>query len=122
MTACLLVGTVALGLAGPDFTLNWAHSVEHVVWQEDWRIEAGGLLLVTARVKGSGAGMEPGDGARLEGGWWVWSPGTKVDSLNLAASGATGGGWTLCPAGSGGCMDLGEDAAPPVVIAPCPRS
>jgi hypothetical protein len=121
MTACLLVGAVALGLAGPDFTLRWMHSVEHVGWQEDWRIEEGGLRLVTARVKGSGAGMEPGEGARLVGDWWVWSPGTRVDSLHLAASGATGGGWELCPAGGAGCIALGEQAAAPLQIAPCPQ-
>lgn len=118
--ACLLLGTVALGLAGPDFTLRWTHSVERIGWQEDWRIEGAGLRLVTARVKGSGAGMEPGEGARLVGGWWVWSPGTWVASLHLAASGATGGGWELCPAGAEACIDLGQQASAPLVITPCP--
>ncbi|MEZ5450817.1 MAG: DUF1850 domain-containing protein [Thiolinea sp.] len=33
-----------------------------------------GLQLLQARVKGSGAGMEPGDDAVLKDGWWVWQP------------------------------------------------
>ena len=56
------------------FTLGWTHSVEHVRWEEDWRVTPAGLELVEARVQGSGAGMEPPEGARLAGGWWTWRP------------------------------------------------
>lgn len=118
MTACLLVGTMVFALAVPTFTLRWTHSVERTVWAEEWKIDGQALHLMTARVKGSGAGMEPGADARLEDGWWVWSPGTTVPELHLAASGATGAGWEFCADGQ--CQSLGVTASAPLLIAPCP--
>ncbi len=56
MTACLMVGSIALALSGPTFQLRWTHSVEKVEWVEDWAVEPGELLLTQARIKGSGAG------------------------------------------------------------------
>jgi len=114
---CLLVGGVAVMLASPAFSLHWTHSVEKVIWQEDWVIEDAGLRLVTARIKGSGAGMEPDDSARLIDGWWQWQPDKAVPELVLAASGATGGGWQLCAAGQ--CRELGGSAGEGVTLAPC---
>lgn len=114
---CLAVGATLLALADPSFRLDWTHSVEHVEWQEDWRVGAGGLALVAARVRGSGAGMEPGEGARLVGGWWEWPGALRVPSLTLAASGATGGGWTLCADGT--CRTLGAGAGEPITVRPC---
>ncbi len=92
---CLLAGAMTLALAGPGFSLHWTHSVEKVEWIEDWQVQGRALRLERARVKGSGAGMEPGDGATLQDGWWTWAPGTVVPELHLAASGATGAGWRL---------------------------
>ena len=117
MTTCLAVGAVALQLATGNFTLHWTHSVEHVAWEEDWQVTPRGLSLVQSRIKGSGAGMEPGPDATLKGSWWV-SPGhMTIPSLALAASGATGAGWTLCADGT--CHTLGAASAPPVTLAPC---
>jgi len=77
-----------------------------------------GLELTQARVKGSGAGMDPGEGARLEEGWWVWSPdGTVAPELVLASSGTTVSAWKLCH--DGGCEILGARAGDPVRIRPC---
>ena len=81
-------------------------------------VEGTTLRLVRARVRGSGAGMEPGDGAVLRGGWWEWAPGTQVAELHLAASGATGAGWRLCSGAT--CHDLGTQAQDALRIAPCP--
>lgn len=117
MTGCLLAGGLVLTLAAPAFTLEWTHSVERTAWREAWVIEAGGLRLVEAAVKGSGAGMDPGAGARLLGGWWVWAPDLAVPSVVLAASGATGAGWRLCSEGA--CHDLGAAAGEPLRLAPC---
>lgn len=114
---CLLAGGMMLVLTSPGFSLHWTHSVEQVEWAEEWRILSDGLQLTQARVKGSGAGMEPGDGAELIGGWWVWSPGTVVKELRLAASGATGAGWRLCDGAN--CYELGAASGQAVVIAPC---
>lgn len=114
---CLLVGAVAITLQAPAFDLRWTHSVEQVEWAERWDVTDTGLRLAEARVKGSGAGMEPGEGAVLRDGWWVWSPGTEVAELRLAASGATGSGWRLCEGDT--CRELGATPGEPVVIAPC---
>ena len=117
--ACLLVAGTALALATPDFTLSWTHSVERTGWHEAWRVADGALVLREFRLRGSGAGMEPGPDARLVDGWWV-SPGggLSVPRLDLAASGATGDGWTLCADGT--CRPVGAAPGAPVTIAPCP--
>lgn len=114
--ACLMAGAVALAV-GNGFTLGWTHSVARTEWVENWRIEDGRLHLAQAAVRGSGAGMEPGDGAVLKDGWWVWSPGISVPALSLAASGATGQGWTLCT--DAGCRILGAEPGAPLLLRPC---
>jgi hypothetical protein len=117
MSLCV-AGPEALRLAVTAFTLAWTHSVEHVRWEEDWRVTPSGLELVEARVRGSAAGMEPPEGAQLEQGWWVYAPALPPRrELLLAASGATGGGWTLCAAGR--CRALGATAGAPLRLAPC---
>ncbi|MGF1594294.1 MAG: DUF1850 domain-containing protein [Kiloniellaceae bacterium] len=116
---CVLAAGKTLVLAVAGFTLSWTHSVERIEWRESWSVTPAGLVLTEARVKGSGAGMEPGDGARRQDGWWVWQPAASpVPELVLAASGATASSWQLCH--DGGCFELGREADEPVVIAPCP--
>lgn len=114
---CLMAGALTLMLSAPAFSLHWTHSVEKTEWAEDWVIAPDGLVLQSARVKGSGAGMEPGEGAVLQKGWWVWQPGTKVAELHLAASGATGAGWRLCADGT--CHEIGATSGEALTIAPC---
>lgn len=116
MTACLMAGAVALSVA-QGFTLGWTHSVERTGWRENWRVEGDRLHLVSAAIRGSGAGMEPGEGAVLKDGWLEWQPDLRVPAITLAASGATGAGWTLCT--DSGCRELGHDAGAPVTLAPC---
>ncbi|WP_429819401.1 DUF1850 domain-containing protein [Ensifer sp. B1-9] len=119
MSALLCItGGKAITIAAGLFTLGWTHSVERTGWQESWAITADGLVLQEARAKGSGAGMEPGEGARLEDGWWVWQPHLPPQSeLVLAASGATLSGWTLCDIGT--CTELGRRSGEPIVLRPC---
>ncbi|WP_103332728.1 DUF1850 domain-containing protein [Pseudotabrizicola formosa] len=112
-----MAGALVLSLSGPGFSLHWTHSVEKTEWVEAWELRPHGLRLVQARIKGSGAGMEPGPGAVQQDGWWVWSPGTEVSSLHLAASGSTGAGWRLCDGAI--CHTLGALSADPIRIAPC---
>ena len=77
-----------------------------------------GLVLTEARVKGSGAGMDPGPGAREVDGWWVWQPkAPPVPELVLASSGATASGWKLCYEQE--CVELGAIAGEPITIASC---
>lgn len=118
MSLCIVTGGKAVTLAITAFTLSWTHSVEKTEWRESWEIGPAGLYLVEARVKGSGAGMEPPPDARLENGWWVYQPPLKpLPTVALAASGATDGGWTLCADGQ--CRELGKAAGVPVVLSAC---
>lgn len=119
MSVCATVGGSLMLVASSAFTLSWTHSVERTGWRESWVVAGDALRLTEARVRGSGAGMDPGDGARLVDGWWVWTPTlAPVPSLVLAASGATGGGWTLCDE-AWRCVELGAAAGRPVTVARC---
>lgn len=114
---CLMAGAVALALASPGFTLHWTHSVEKTEWVETWEIRPHSLYLAQARVTGSGAGMEPGEGAVADNGGWIWSPDIEVPELSLAASGSTGAGWRLCDGTT--CHTLGDTPGRPIRLAPC---
>lgn len=117
---CVALGVKTLTLAVTAFTLSWVHSVEKTGWQEDWALENGRLRIVEARIKGSGAGMEPPDGAILRDGWWHYAPGLPPQKqIKLAASGATASGWTLCAGGS--CRELGSGAGEAITISVCPQ-
>jgi hypothetical protein len=106
LSLCLLSAGVVKTLALAAFTLAWTHSVEKTDWQEDWRISARGLELVQARVKGSGAGMEPPPEARLVDGWFQWQPKrAALPQLVLGNSGAAGE-WRICA--DGHCRTLSE--------------
>lgn len=115
---CLLVGATALTLASGGFELSWRHSVEKTEWRESWTVGEDGLRLTEAAVKGSGAGMDPGPGAVLVEGWWVWTPDLPaVPDITLAASGATGGGWRLCDGVA--CRVIGASPGAAIRLAPC---
>lgn len=73
------------------FTLAWTHSIEKVRWEEDYLVagtpHATWLQATAARIKGSGAGMEPPPDARLIDGWYVYTPTQqRVDALRLSRS------------------------------------
>ena len=70
MSLCLATAAVALPLALQAFTLAWTHSVEKTEWRETWRVEGRELVLAEGRVRGSGAGMDPPEGAWLDHGVW----------------------------------------------------
>jgi hypothetical protein len=112
LSLCLTSVGVVKTLSIAAFTLAWTHSIEKVEWQEDWRITAQGLELVQARVKGSGAGMEPPPEALLVDGWFQWNPARAVmPELVLGNSGAAGE-WRLCS--EGGCRTLSEIFGHPI--------
>lgn len=119
MSLCILAGGKAITLAASLFTLSWTHSVQKTEWREAWTVTPAGLQLTQASVKGSGAGMEPGVDAVLQDGWWTWRPDLPVQPrLSLAASGATGEGWTLCAGAE--CMEIGTIAGETAVLSSCP--
>jgi hypothetical protein len=118
MSLCILGLGETVVLAAGLFSLSWTHSVEGTRWEESWRASEAGLQILAARVKGSGAGMEPPDGAVLRNGWWIYRPAAAVQKkLVLAASGATQGGWTLCAAGA--CRTLGARPGKPITLSAC---
>lgn len=99
LSLCLASAGIVKTLALAAFTLAWTHSIEKVEWQEDWRVTAQGLELVQARVKGSGAGMEPPPEALLVDGWFQWQPKpVPLPEVVLGNSGAAGE-WRLCADG-----------------------
>ena len=122
MALCLAAGAVSAVLAINSFTLAWMHSIERVRWEEDWRVDAGQLQIVAARIKGSGAGMEPPDDAVLQGGAWHYRPRVAaMDRLTLTHSPYTTG-YELCT--DGACRMLadylpGIDDSATMVLAYC---
>jgi hypothetical protein len=118
VSLCILAAGKTITIAATVFTLSWTHSVEKTRWEEYWRITPAGFEMVEARIKGSGAGMEPPPEAVLKNGWWVYAPEIPArPEIVLAASGATGAGWSLCAAGR--CIELGAAAGEPVRLKPC---
>ena len=74
MSLCLAAGAAGAVLAVNGFTLAWMHSIEKIRWEEDWRIVGRELVITEARIRGTGAGMEPPDGAVLRRGWYEYVP------------------------------------------------
>ena len=112
LSLCLASAGAVKALSIAAFTLVWTHSIEKVDSQEDWRVTPQGLQLVQARVKGSGAGMEPPPQARLVDGWFQWQPQRPpMPEVILGNSGAAGE-WRLCDGGQ--CRTLSEILGHPV--------
>jgi hypothetical protein len=119
---CIAAGGAAARLAVTAFTLGWVHSIERTPIEDAWVMEGDRLRLIESRIKGSGAGIEPGEGARVEKGWIVWSPAAApVPEIVLRRSGVPGtGDWTICTADA--CSPLGKFVPPdadPVVLRVC---
>jgi len=117
---CLTAGAAAVRLALTTFTLAWTHTVEKLPWEEDWRVEPEGLVLLESRVRGSGAGMEPGPAARFEGGAFRSTPALPPLPELVLARTPDLPDWRLCA--PDGCRLLGEllpESEGPVVLRPC---
>ena len=120
MSLCLAAGAKFAKVVATTFTLIWTHSIEKTRWEEVWRVEPGGLVLQSARIKGSGAGMEPPPHARKEGAWFSWSGDRQpLEKLVLARSNAVED-WRICT--SYECLPfellLGKGTEP-VTLYPC---
>lgn len=99
-------------IATERFTLAWTHSIEKVRWEEDYAIVLPPgysqpiLQALTARVRGSAAGMEPPDGAVLRQGWYEYpAVNTSPQGLRLTRSEYTAD-YVWCQ--SGHCQPLGR--------------
>lgn len=95
------------------FTLAWTHSIEKVRWEEDYAVRPSAkpgappvLQALTARVRGSGAGMEPPPDAVLRNGWFEYTPQTlSPEGLQLSRSGFTAD-YDWCT--SAGCVPMAQ--------------
>jgi hypothetical protein len=123
MSICFIAGGIAKALQVTAFTLAWTHSVQKTEWQEDWQVSAAGLALVEARIKSSGAGVDPPPDARLVDGWWRWQPAPVSRSEVVLAHSGAAGDWRICVEGA--CIPLQQtiaiEAAGPVTMRPCPE-
>lgn len=118
---CLTAGALHAYIPTERFTLAWTHSIEKIRWEEDYRVRDDARLeLVEARIRGSGAGMEPPPGAVLRDGVWHYRPARRdVPALRLTRSGFAAD-YELCI--DGYCRSLAEwipvDAGV-TTVAPC---
>ena len=106
-----LAGTLWAQEPAADFTLAWRHTIEKIRWEEDYHLDAEGLHLGEARVRGSGAGMEIPDGAVLRDGSWHYR--RDLPALQPLRLGRTpeAGDFELCVAGA--CRPLSHWIGPP---------
>jgi hypothetical protein len=119
MSLCLAAAGLAVEIAASSFTLGWTHTIEKTRWEEDWRIEAGRLVLTEARIQGTGAGMETPPDATLAADFYVWRPeGRELSELVLRRMEGVGD-WRLCAGGR--CAPLAEwvGESDPVTMRPC---
>lgn len=122
---CLAAAAFAVTLPLQTFTLAWTHSIEKIRWEEDYRIVGDALVLTEARIRGSGAGMEPPDGAVLKDGVWHYTPALPpLPRLHLARSPFVAD-YSLC--WDGRCHPMAELMGPPTDMAtvdvfPCPEN
>ena len=101
MGVCLVLaavqGAAPVFVPVKRFTLAWTHSIEKVRWEEDYAVRPGAvpdappvLQALSARVRGSGAGMEPPPDAVLRNGWFEYTPRTvSPQGLRLTRSAFT---------------------------------
>ena len=126
---CIAAAGLAVALPLQAFTLAWTHSIEKIRWEEDYRIVDTGagaadarLALVEARIRGSGAGMEPPEGAVLKEGVWHYRPAIAPQrALRLARSPYVAD-YQFCV--DGNCRPMQDiagpvDRAPELVLHPC---
>ena len=122
MPLCLTAGTVSVVLAANAFTLAWTHSIEKIRWEEDWQVAGDRLQVVSARIRGSGAGMETPGGAVLQDGVWHYRPAMPAQEALLLTRSPYAADHELCDGAR--CRPLGDllpglDESAVVKIAPC---
>lgn len=106
MQLCLAAAGLVVALPLQAFTLAWTHSIEKVRWEEDYRVVGDRLELTEARIRGTGAGMEPPPEAVLKDGVFHYRPQlAPLDTVRLTRSGYVAD-YQLCAEGS--CRALGD--------------
>jgi hypothetical protein len=93
---CLVMGLQQAALATTSFTLAWTHTVEKTRWEEDYMVAGEWLYLISARVRGSGAGMEPPPGSVLVDNVWHYRPAHRWHARLVLARSEFGSDYRLC--------------------------
>lgn len=102
MSLCLAAGAISAVLAIESFTLAWMHSIEKIRWEEDWRVEGKTLVITEARIRGSGAGMEPPADAVLKDEVWHYRPKLPPQTVLRLSHSPYTRGYELCVKGTCG--------------------
>jgi hypothetical protein len=121
MSLCIAGAGLAVAIATQGFTLAWTHTIEKTEWQEDWRIDGDRLVIEEARIKGSGAGMDPPADAVLKDGFYAFHPRIPPLPEIVLRRAPQAGDWRLCTEVR--CATVGEwlgGQADPVVLDPSP--
>lgn len=106
MCIAMLLGTAVHALPTDSITLSWTHTVEKTRWEEDYRIAGRALMIEEARVKGSGAGMDPPRDAIWSAEWWRYRPSIGLLEEVTLANSEFAPGYTICWANT--CRSLQE--------------
>jgi len=118
-----LIGATIHVLPADAVTLRWVHTVEGTPWEEDLVVEGGALRLREARIKRSGAGMDPPPDAVWTGGWWRYIPNIAPLTEIVLANSEFADGYTVCW-GQGVCLPLdrfiSKGSQAKIVVTPCP--
>jgi hypothetical protein len=116
---CLSRGAVSVAIAVSHFTLAWTHSIEKTRWEEHWSVTPAGLVVDEALISGSGAGMDPPEGAVLRNGVWSYRPRIGPQREVVLAASEFTADHTLCA--DHDCRPLGTwiPGHTPVRLAPC---
>lgn len=117
MSLCIALGGKVMVLAVSTFTLSWTHSVEKTGWTERWAVTPAGLVVTEARIEGSGAGMEPPEGAVFDGSGWRYRPLPVLRKQVVLADSGMSAPWTLCAETD--CRPLREEGGQPIVLSVC---
>jgi hypothetical protein len=112
--------TGAVLLPTDTITLSWTHTVEGTPWEEDYAIRDGSLVLMEARVKRSGAGMEAPDGSVWAAGWWHYMPALAPLREVVLANSPFASGYKVCWAGQ--CHTLNRIVAAGNVVKLAPAN
>ena len=105
----------------PDrITLRWRHTVEKIVWEEDYEMRDNAMRLMQARIRGFGAGMDLPEDATYSNGLWHYRPALPALPRVLLADSEYGGGYEICDDRT--CLhthSLRAGRAEPLMLAPC---